>query len=188
MDWVLPRKLVLLSIEHPVLLNECLVHEIVLPDESVQRRQEDPHSILLVEEAGCQVVDEVLLGVWHQQAVKIMVHKLVKCCDLFELLEHLSVTPGYREQASEVLSIATIFASLGHIDIVKGQELHQDVDITVFCERGLSHARHLVYLDLSQNNLGVAGIQSLCGKGLLYCRSVRYLDLFDVDLGNGALK
>ena len=121
----------LLSIEHPVLLNECLVHEIVLPDESVQRRQEDPHSILLVEEAGCQVVDEVLLGVWHQQAVKIMVHKLVKCCDLFELLEHLSVTPGYREQASEVLSIATIFASLGHIDIVKGQELHQDVDITV---------------------------------------------------------
>jgi len=71
--------------------------------------------------------------------------------------------------------------ALGHCRIT-GDE------IMMFCERGLGHARHLVYLDLSQNNLGVTGMQSLCGKGLLYCRSVLYLDLFDVDLGNGSLK
>lgn len=109
-DWILSRKLVLLGIEHPILLDKRLVHEIVLPDKPMKRRQEDPHSVPLVEEAGSQVVDQVVLSIRHQQAVEIVVHELVKSGDLLVLLEHLSVTPGYCEQAPKVLGISAIFA------------------------------------------------------------------------------
>ena len=60
-------------------------------------------------------------------------------------------------------------------------------DINMFCERGLSHAKNLVYFDLSENSIGLIGIQHLFGTGLRYCKSVRYLDLFGVNLSTDAI-
>jgi hypothetical protein len=60
-------------------------------------------------------------------------------------------------------------------------------DISQFCEKGLQFGKHLVFLDLSFNNLGSEGIYQLFEKGIKFNKSILYLDLFNVNFGNHSL-
>ena len=107
-----------LLVQHAILLHECPIHEVILPDQPVQRGYENPGSFLLIVKAWFQLLHEMLLGIWHYQGAEICIHQLVQSFDALTFEEIISFASGYRKELSELFGIVVLFVSQSEIAIV----------------------------------------------------------------------
>ena len=83
----------LLLVQHTILFDEHLIDEVIFPDEPMQSRKKDFHSLMLLVEAWLKVLDEVFLCVRHEQAVEIFIHQLMQCRDTLSLEKVIGLAP-----------------------------------------------------------------------------------------------